>query len=313
MQPYPATSGPDPTLVNKPCRAALLLLNIALPAALLVSLLMALLSLAAGELLSRPARAVVGAAPADLQAESVRLTGADYPPVSGWLLRGRPSGGAVLLLHGVRSNRLQMLARARFLKAAGYSVLLIDLPAHGESAGERISFGLREAYGVRAALQHLRSALPGERIGVVAVSLGAASLLFAKAEPVPDAVVLESMYATIDEAVSNRMAIRFGTAGRHLAPLLLWQLPWRLNITAEQLRPIALLPGLAAPLLIASGSEDRQTPIEETRRLFAAAAGPGAKTLWEVPGAAHVDLHAFSAEVYESRLLAFLGEHLRGR
>ncbi len=293
--------------MNKLRRAVLLFLTIPL----LFSLLMALLSLCAGELLSRPARAVVGAAPADLLAESVRLHGADYSQVSGWLARGRPGGGAVLLLHGVRSNRLQMLARARFLKAAGYSVLLIDLPSHGESAGERISFGLREADGVRAALRHLRSALPGERIGVVAVSLGAASLLFAKAEPAPDAVVLESMYATIEEAVGNRLAMRFGAMGRHLAPLLLCQLPWRLDIAAEQLRPITLLPGLAAPLLIASGTEDRQTPIEETHRLFAAASGP--KTLWEVQGAAHADLHTFGPAAYEARLLAFLGSHLQGR
>ncbi len=48
---------------------------------------------------------------------------------------GQKGKGAVLLLHGVRADRREMLNRARFLKEEGYSVLLIDLPSHGESDG----------------------------------------------------------------------------------------------------------------------------------------------------------------------------------
>lgn len=67
-----------------------------------------------------------------------------------------------------------MLGRARFLQSEGYSVLLVDLPAHGESLGERITFGAREAAGVTSALAFLRNELPDERVGVIGVSLGAA-------------------------------------------------------------------------------------------------------------------------------------------
>jgi len=42
-------------------------------------------------------------------------------------------------------------------------------------------------------------------VGVIGVSLGAASLVLAKPDPAPSAVVLESMYPTIEEAVSNRL------------------------------------------------------------------------------------------------------------
>jgi len=104
--------------------------------------------------------------------------------------------GSVLLLHGLRSDRLQMLARARFLTAAGYFVLLIDLPAHGESSGDRITFGMREGKGVEAALDYLRQRFPRDRIGVIGVSLGAASLVLSHPARPPDAVVLESMYPT---------------------------------------------------------------------------------------------------------------------
>jgi len=51
----------------------------------------------------------------------------------------------VLLLHGVRADRREMLGRARFLNRLGYGILLIDLPAHGESPDDHITFGAREA------------------------------------------------------------------------------------------------------------------------------------------------------------------------
>jgi uncharacterized protein len=268
----------------------------------------ALVTLAAGEMLSRPVRSDAGQAPADLQAEAVTLPVPQGGTVRGWLVRGVAGKGAILLLHGVRSNRAQMVGRARFLRAAGYSSLLIDLPAHGESSGERIAFGMREAAGVNAALAYLRQSLPGEPVGVIGVSLGGASLVFAQAKPAPQAVVLESVYPTITEAVANRPSMRLGAGGGYLAPLLLWQLPLRLDFSAEALKPIDGVAGLGAPLLLASGALDQQTTIAQTRRIFNAAAAP--KELWEVPGAAHQDLHAFDSVEYERRILAFFARTL---
>ena len=176
-----------------------------------------------GELLSRPARRYIGAPPPELRAVSVNIPVTPNGFVAGWFAQGSLGAGAVLLLHGVRSDRTQMLGRALALHSAGYSVLLIDLPAHGESSGDRISFGVREGAGVEAALAYLRQELPTDYIGVIGVSLGAASLVLSHPSPAPDAVVLESMYPTISEAVNDRLEMRLGAWGTRLAPLLLWQ------------------------------------------------------------------------------------------
>lgn len=278
--------------------------------ALAAALLAVAAGLLAGELLSRPAVRSIGAAPADLGARTVHIaTEPTGGTVVGWFAPGAPGAGAVLLLHGVRSDRRQMLARARALQAAGHAVLLIDLPAHGESTGERITFGAQEGAGVTAALAFLRRELPGERVGVIGVSLGAAALVLAQPRPAPDAVVLESMYPTITEAVANRLAMRLGPLGRPLAPLLLWQLPLRLGIGPAQLRPVDGMARLGAPVLVASGREDRHTTWPETERIHAAAAAP--RSLWPVDGAAHVDLHAFDPVAYEARVFTFLAERLR--
>jgi pimeloyl-ACP methyl ester carboxylesterase len=265
--------------------------------------------LGAGEVLSRPAPRLIGAPPPDFPAQIVRLETGPGQFVAGWFLRGQPARGAVLLLHGVRSNRTQMLGRARFLAQAGYTTLLLDLPAHGESSGERITLGANEAAGAAAGVDFLRHQLPGERIGVVGVSLGAASAVLANTRPALSAVVLESMYPTIEEAVANRLAMRLTSVGAKLAPLLLWQLPLRVGVSADELRPIQKIAALGSPLLVASGAEDRHTTWAETLRLYEAAAQP--KELWRVEGAAHVDLHAYQPAEYQRRVLRFFAKHLR--
>ena len=265
----------------------------------------------AGEALSSPASRPIGEAPADLHALPVAIRASSDDLVSGWLSPGVKGNGAVLLLHGVRSDRRQMIERARLLNRQGYAVLLIDLPAHGESTGKRITFGLREAAGVRAALDYMRQELPDERIGVVGVSLGAASFVLSKATPAPDAVVLESMYPTITEAVTDRLTRHLGVAGEVLAPMLLWQLPFQLGITANDLRPIDEMASLQAPVLIMSGTRDQHTTLAETKRIFEAAREP--KELWAVEGAAHIDLYNYRPKAYESRVLPFLAKHLSRR
>lgn len=262
-----------------------------------------------GEALIHPAKSIIGKAPNGFNVESIILKTKGNGSVAGWFAKGKPGRGAVLLLHGLRGNRLQMLERAKFLHQNGYSVCLIDLPAHGESSGDHITFGLDEAEGVNVALGYLTQQLPGEKLGVIGVSFGGASFVFANAQPAPSAVVLESMYPAITDAVADRLNLHIGQFGSYFAPLLLWQLPLRLGISPEQLQPIKAVTSLHMPLLIASGDKDQHTLLVETQRLYQAANAP--KELWIVPGADHVDLYEFNRKAYEIRVLVFLDRLLR--
>jgi uncharacterized protein len=261
-----------------------------------------------GGQLSAPVPRAIGGAPAGLDARSVEFSSASGSIIHGWVFRGVSGRGAVLLLHGVRGNRLDMLARAEFLHQAGYSVLLIDLQSHGESTGRRITFGYLESRDVSAAIAFLNRELPRERIGVIGVSLGAASFVLASPHPAVNAVVLESMYPTIDQAIADRLRLHLGPLGPMLAPLLEVQLRPRLGVSSDQLRPVDSLKGLGAPVLVIAGTQDQHTTPLETEAIFSAAAPP--KQLWFVPGAGHVDLHAFSKLEYQRRILQFFSTYL---
>ncbi len=215
----------------------------------------------------------------------------------------------MILLHGVRANRSVMLSRARFLWQAGYSVLLIDFQAHGESPGEHITFGYLESRDARAAIGYVRSRLPRERLGAIGTSLGGASILVGPQATGLDAIVLESVYPTLPEAVEDRIRLRLGPLAKPLTPLLLWQLKPRLGFSANDLRPIDGIAKIGAPVLVLAGDADRHTTVAETQRLFDAAREP--KELWIVPGAAHVDLYTYAGAEYERRILSFFAAHLR--
>ncbi|MDE2420613.1 MAG: alpha/beta fold hydrolase [Gammaproteobacteria bacterium] len=263
---------------------------------------------AAGEFLSYPAHRTIGIAPINLPTEQVTIATSPNNKISGWLMQGHVHQGVVLLLHGVRGDRREMLPRARFLHQLGYTVFLIDLPAHGESDGDHISFGHTEAVGVNAALHFLRQRFPDEHIGAIGVSLGAASLVLAEPKPALDAVVLESMFPAIENAVDNRMDFYLGSQAHLLSPLLLWQLPLRLHVSPSQLRPISAISEMHSPLLIISGAVDRYTPLNETQSIYAAAGQP--KSLWIIDGAAHVDLHDYETKEYEKRIGEFFAKYL---
>ncbi|QOJ21204.1 MAG: alpha/beta hydrolase [Gammaproteobacteria bacterium] len=264
---------------------------------------------AIGPLLTAPAPTAVGTLSADFPVESVEIPAANGSTVQGWLVRGKPGGGAVLLLHSMRSNRLEMLSRARFLKDQGYSVLFIDLQAHGETAGDHITFGLREAENAEASVAYLRRIFPAERIGAIGASLGAAAIVLAKQNLKLDAVILESLHPTIEEAVNNRLKLHFGEYGSILLPLVLWQLSFYLDTAPEQLSPVTRINDLNSPVLFISGTHDAHTTQAETERLYAAARFP--KELWIVPGAWHFNMHSYAGREYEQRVSDFLAVYLR--
>jgi fermentation-respiration switch protein FrsA (DUF1100 family) len=263
---------------------------------------------ALGSALTAPALRTVGPPPGELGATALSFASGSGSELRGWLVRGEPGRGAVVLAHSVRSSRLEMVGRAEFLRRAGYSALLFDAQAHGESPGERITLGVRESHDARAAVDFLRAALPGERIGYIGVSQGGAAALLGGEPLGVDALVLEAVYPTLREAVIARIRIRLGPLAPLLAPLLLAQVQLRLGVDPDAVAPIEGVRRVHAPLLLIAGERDRHTPLAESRRLFDAAPEP--KQLWVVPGAAHQDFHGLAREEYERRVLDFLARAL---
>jgi uncharacterized protein len=266
-------------------------------------------AISVGWLLAHPIQTRIGNPPTDLNAQAVSFASDSGATVHGRWSPVRNDHDAVLLLPGIRANRLSMVDRARSLHRAGYSVLLIDFQSTGETKGDHI--WMEKSRDVLAAINFVRRIDPTARVAIIGSSLGGVAALLATPPLKVDALILEEVYPTIETATRNRMENYLGGVGRLLTPALLNQLQWQLGVSASQLRPVDHIGDVQCPVFIISDEKDRNTRPADTRMLFER--GRPSKQLWFVPNAGHVNLHRAAREEYETRLLEFLAQMAKSK
>jgi len=220
-----------------------------------------------GVSLISPRQTCIGSPPEDLPANVISIASKSGTALAGWHLTQNPCKGVVVLLHPIRGSRLTMLQRARLLYQNGYSIVMVDLQAHGESYTKNITLGSLEKYDARAAVEFAHKMHPNQPVAVLGVSLGGAAALLASPLKI-DALILESIFPDITRAVHNRVRLRLGAFSAIPSELLLFHLNIWLGISRFELRPIDCLPFVDCPLLVISGTEDQHTTALETKEIY---------------------------------------------
>jgi alpha-beta hydrolase superfamily lysophospholipase len=255
------------------------------------------------------------AMPGDLPVQEVHFQATDGVHLAGWLLIASTHAPTLILVHGSRGTRTDMLPWARFLFAAGYNVLLYDSRGCGESEGWGIALGTREPDDVIGAVHFLqqRADLQTKRFGALGISLGAGVVLLAAArEAALLATVADSAWADtsaqlawMDSISRPPFTLPLLPYGPALADALVGG-----DIAAT--RPVDVIGQIAprAVLLIhAADDQNATTSLSGERRLYAAAGQP--KEQWIVPHGGHVGaLNAYPQE-YQQHVLAFFAQYLR--
>jgi uncharacterized protein len=237
--------------------------------------------------------------------EDVATRTRDGVDVRGWFVRANGSDArrVVVLVAGIRGNRLAMRGRAEFYLARGWSALLVDLRGTGASEATRISLGYGEALDLCAWHEFL-VARGCTAIGAHGQSLGAAAIVYAarRGSPAPawHFVVLESCYGDVREALAARLP--------GVPAFLTWPLvastEWLLGIDANELVPARVIAALTAPLLLVCGDADAKVGPGATATLFATC-GARDKVLCGLPGVGHVDLWR-AGDTFSAALATFL-------
>lgn len=259
-------------------------------------------------------RGAPDASHAGLPLRDVHFTSTDGVRLSGWLALASSHAPTIILAHGFKGTRVQMLPWARFLYGAGYNVLLFDDRGCGASDGWGIALGASESNDVIGAVRYLRSRpdIANPRFGALGISLGAGSVLLAAArEPSLVAVVADSAWADEHAQIDRMAALPVG-------PLTVPALPYEpalvdalIGARLADARPLTVISHIAprAVFLIHS-ADDRNTttPLTAQRALFAAAGEP--KAQWIAPSGGHAGALSAHPVEYERRVLAFFAAYL---
>lgn len=245
--------------------------------------------------------------------ESVAIAAADGVGLRAWYYTPEaPDGREVILLHGVGSNRQDMLALGHLFLKQGYSVLEPDLRGHGESGG-LATYGVLEEGDIRRWVDWMEEAGKGgpQRIYGFGASLGGAVLLQSlKHETRFRAIVAESAYSDFPSVARERIERILPGGFQWIAtPLvdsgMIWA-RWHDGIDLRQASPIGALRSARVPVLLIHGLADDKTSPDNSRRL--AAANPAVQ-LWLVPGSGHADAWKTAPAEFEARVNGWFSTH----
>lgn len=252
--------------------------------ATLATLIFSVLSLAlvAGLLLSRallPLQAGETIDPTSFlgNVESVSFESPNGQKHSGWFFPGLRGAPVVVICHGYRSSRSEILTLATSLQQHRYNVLAFNFAGHGESPVGYTTLGYKETQELLAALEMLagRTDIDNTRIGVWGYSLGAYSALSAAQQfPRVRAVALDSLYPHPEDILRRELA-RGGGGGIPLVPFFT-VLEFRAFtlFTADGPDPEEGLAGMAGTPKLFIAGDDTPALAAYTRELYQEAPGP---------------------------------------
>lgn len=240
----------------------------------------------AARTISGPARPVLPYAftPFELQIpyEDVTFTASDGSRIAGWWLDRPGSERVVIVCHGHRSSKADMLGIGPGLWRAGETVLLFDFRGNGDSSDGLQSLAHHEQADLEAAIDYVLARRPEAKIAVVGFSMGAAiSLLVAARRPEVGAVVLDSPFSHMRDVIATAMRrMRVPTwptlAATDAATRLLY------GYRMGQVRPVDAIADISPrPLLLLHGDQDHVIPVEHAHELFAAAREPKELVIFE--------------------------------
>jgi hypothetical protein len=237
----------------------------------------------------------------------------DAAELRGWKVRPpSPNGDWVLLFHGVSDNRTGVLGAAEILLRHGYSVVMMDSRAHGQSGGEMATYGWEERYDTVAITNALYASEKVSHLYALGVSMGAAiALQSAAVEPRIEGVIAEDPLADLRE-------VSYDYTGLHWSPLLgktlfrpaaiagMAALAKAGGFDPDDVSPERAVAERPFAVLLICGTRDRTIPCRHAERIYRAARGP--KELWIVQGAGHASALGRDPAEYERHVIQFLQE-----
>jgi alpha-beta hydrolase superfamily lysophospholipase len=218
-----------------------------------------------------------------LKRETVNFNTSDGETISAWYMPVKTPKAAVILVHGytaTNGGKALMLPHADYLSKNGYSCLLVDLRAAGESTGNKVFLGTKEWMDAQAAYDFLktRKELKNKNIGLFGISMGAVTTINTIANTGKgDFLVASVPYASY----KKQFTYELGKA--HLwvplfLPLLLLAAKIEFGFDFQKYDPEKLISKIKKPIFIIAGKNDKDVSYTDGQELYTKANEP--KQFW---------------------------------
>ena len=242
--------------------------------------------------------------------EELHTTSFDGLPLYGRYYEYAPGAPIELMMHGYRGSAERDLSGGvRRAFRLGHSVLLVDQRCSGKSGGDVITFGIREHKDCLTWLEKMQERFgPDARIILTGISMGAATVLLAAGQPLPDTVigVLADCGYTSAKDIIQVVIKDMGLPPKLSYPFV--KLGARLygGFDLEEVSPCEEIKKATVPVIFFHGEDDAFVPCYMSKINYEAC--PTRKKLVTVPGAGHGLSYPVSKEPYLAAMREFFGE-----
>lgn len=246
--------------------------------------------------------------------EDVAISAADGTELRAWLVQPERSRGSIVLMHGVSDNREGVFGFAQLFAGHGYTVLLPDSRAHGESGGAMATYGVKERDDVARWVEWLRHRDGTSCLFGFGESMGGAILLQSVGSGGRFcAVIAESPFATFRQGAYDRLAdslrMPLWVARTFLGPAVEIGMIYarlRYGVWLGDANPADVVATTATPVFLIHGLAD--TNLRPQQSLAIQKANPKV-IYWGVEGAAHCGAFAAAGKEFERRVLDWFDSH----
>ena len=243
----------------------------------------------------------------DWPCEELQLQGCHGNLLKAWLVARKEPKALLILLHGHRKDKRQMLERSGFLYSAGYALLFLDHRHHGESEDAAFGLGYFGRLDLARVIEEMRrrEAYGSCRIFTFGISLGASTALAAAC----DGLDISAVIADSPSSDQSRTLVEYAQRlyclpeGFTLFALSLVERWWSMDF--EKMNLFARLSGSSVPVLIIHSEKDARVPISHARRLAGLKRQAPLELLTFSEGG-HGMAQILHREVYERKVLEFL-------
>lgn len=218
-----------------------------------------------------------------------------------------PGAPIELMFHGYRGTaERDLCGGVQRCFALGRNALIVDQRGSGRSQGNIITFGVNESKDCHAWVDFMISHFgPDVKIILTGISMGAATVLTAAGEPLPQNVigVLADCGYTSAKDIIQKVMRQLKLPPSLLYPFVKLGAKLYGHFNLEEASPLEAVKNCRVPVFFAHGEMDDFVPCEMTRINYEACTAP--KKLLTVPGAGHGLSYLIDGEGYLTALAQF--------
>ncbi len=217
--------------------------------------------------------------------------------------------GTAIVVHGYGDNHFVFLYLVRMYRDyLNYNVLFPDLQYHGYSEGDHIQMGWYDRLDLLKWIEVAHGIFDDDFMVLHGVSMGAATVMMASGEQLPDyvrCIVEDCGYSSVVSQFNNNRRQSFPFVAPDILQSASLVCRHKYGWGFWEATTLTQLPGCTIPMYFIHGDADDFVPVENLYKNFAAKS-QGYKEYWIVPGAVHANAFAKYPEEYKARVADFL-------